>query len=170
MEFEYFRYPEKFTYIIDSPEPCSICGTVGLCFDSGGYSGVNNIDCICANCLQSGELIDLEIEPNMNFDDGSEAAKTITYKTPSLPTWQDTAWPMIDGEFPIFERIASVEDFKDKEEFLNTFVESDQTKEEVEWLWERLPRKQLNHYNEAGNISIYLFSLKDKKYWVWDAN
>ena len=53
--------------------------------------GINDIDCICSDCLKAGALIELDIEPNMNFDDGSDAAKTITYKTPALPTWQDTA-------------------------------------------------------------------------------
>lgn len=170
MKFEYFKYPEKFTFILDKPAPCSVCGEVGLWFDAGGYSGVENIECICTNCLQSGKLIEMDIEANLCFDDGSEAAQTITYKTPALPTWQDTVWPMINGEFPIFECIASVEDFKDKEEFLSSFIESNQTKDDIEWLWERLPRKKLNHYNEGGDISIYLFLLNDKKYWVWDAN
>jgi uncharacterized protein CbrC (UPF0167 family) len=106
----------------------------------------------------------------MNYDDGSEAAKTITYRTPALPTWQGTGWPMIEGKFPVFECIASAEDFHDKSEFLDSFIEEDQSKNEIEWLWSELPRKKLNHYSEGGDISVYLFSLKGKKYWVWDAN
>lgn len=170
MEFEYFRYPEKFAFKVAKPSPCSICGSVEDCFDAGGYSAIHNIECICSKCLKAGALVELEIKPNMNFNDGSEAAKTITYKTPALPTWQDTLWPMIDGQFPVFECIASVEDFNDKEEFLNSFIGSDQTKDDIEWLWDALPRKKLNHYNEGGDISVYLFSLHGKKCWVWDAN
>lgn len=170
MEFKYFRYPEKFAFRSDGPTPCSVCGIVEICFDAGGYSGVNDLDFICSKCLKDGKLLNLGIEANMNFDDGSEASNIITYKTPALPCWQDTIWPMIGGEFPVFECIASVEDFENKDEFLDTFIESDQTKEEIEWLWETLPRKKLKHYSEGGDISVYLFSLNQKKYWVWDAN
>jgi uncharacterized protein CbrC (UPF0167 family) len=170
MEFEFFKEPEKFAFKVDEPKSCSICGKVELCFDAGGYSGINEIDCICSTCLKAGALIGLEIEPNMNYDDGSEAAKTITYKTPALPTWQDTGWPVVEGKFPVFECIASAEDFRDKDEFLESFIEEDQTKDEIEWLWDHLPQKKLNHYSESGDISVYLFSLEGNKYWIWDAN
>ncbi|WP_417440857.1 CbrC family protein [Idiomarina sp.] len=170
MEFEFFRYPEKFAYKVDKPKPCSVCGKVDLCFDVGGYAGINDIDCICTDCLKAGALIELGIEPNMNFDDGSKAAETITYKTPALPTWQDIGWPMVAGEFPVFDCIASAEDFSDKTEFLNAFIEEAQKIEDIEWLWDRLPKKKLKHYSEGGDISVYLFTLKGKKYWIWDAN
>lgn len=123
MEFEYFRHPDKFAFKVDKPTPCSISGEVAICFDAGGYPGINDIDCICSKCLKTDALIEFEIESNMNFDDGSEAAKTITYKTPDLPTWQDTVWPMIECKFPVFECITSLEDFADEEEFSDSFVE-----------------------------------------------
>ena len=170
MEFEYFRYPEKFAFLTDEPMPCSVCHDRTICFDAGGYPGVNDIECVCAECLKTGKLIDLEIEPNMIFNDGSEAANTIAYRTPALPTWQDTAWPTIDGQPPIFECIASKQDFVDKQEFLDCFVENTQKKEDVAWLWDCLPDKKLNSYKEGGDISVYLFSLGNKKYWVWDSN
>ena len=170
MEFEYFKYPEKFTFQTDEPKSCSICNKTTICFDAGGYPGIKEIDCICSNCLKAGKLIDLEIEPNMIFDDGSEAVKTITYKTPALPTWQDIVWPTIDGQQPVFECVASKQDFSNKQEFLGCFIEDDQKKDEVEWLWDSLPDKKLNSYKEAGDVSVYLFSLGNKKYWVWDAN
>ncbi len=170
MQFKYFRYPEKFAHMTDNSVPCSICGEIGIWFDAGGYSGVDDIECVCTDCLQSGKLIELEIEANLSFDDGSEEATTIIYKTPSFPTWQDTFWPMINGRFPIFECIASKEDFFNKEEFLNSFIEDEQKKEDIEWLWEMLSEKKINNYNDSGDISIYLFSHENKKYWVWDAN
>lgn len=170
MEFEYFKYPEKFAFLTDGAMPCSICSEVSICFDAGGYSGLNDIDCICPKCLKAGKLFDLEIEPNMIFDDGSEASQTITYKTPALPTWQDTVWPTIDGQQPTFECIASKQDFSDRQEFLSCFIEGDQTQEDIAWVWDTLSDKKLRNYQEAGDISVYLFSLGSKKYWVWDAN
>lgn len=169
MDFEYFKYPERFAFLTDDQVACSICCDVKVCFDAGGYSGVNQIDCICSECLKAGKLIDLEIEPNMIFDDGSEASKIITYKTPGLPTWQDTAWPTINGLKPVFQCIASKQDFTGKEDFLDCFIEGDQAKEDVEWIWDTLPDRKLNSLKEAGDISVYLFSLDNRKYWVWDA-
>ncbi|WP_345848805.1 CbrC family protein [Shewanella algae] len=170
MEFLYFKYPEKFAFLTDEPKSCSICHDTKVCFDAVGYSGINDIECICESCLKAGKLIDLEIEPNLIFDDGSEAANTITYKTPALPTWQDTPWPTIDGQYPIFECIVSKQDFSDKHEFLDCFIEGSQTKSDIEWLWDALPDRKLSTYKEGGDISVYLFSLGNKKYWVWDAN
>ena len=170
MTFEYFKYPEKFAFLIEKPMPCSTCEEIGVWFDAGGYSGVEDIDCICYSCLKSGKLFDLEIEANINFDDGSDAAKTITYKTPALPAWQDTVWPIINGEFPVFECIASKEDFQNKDDFLYSFIEGEQKKDEIEWIWDSLPDKKLNKYSEGGDISVYLFSLNNEKHWVWDAS
>ncbi len=92
------------------------------------------------------------------------------YKTPALPTWQETAWPLVNGEFPVFERIASKQDFENKDEFSNSFIGEGQEKTDIEWLWGVLPEKKLSSYKEAGDISVYLFTLAGKKYWVWDAN
>ena len=170
MEFKYFKHPEQFAYKISKPAPCSVCGTVDLCFDAGSYFGGHDLECICESCLLSGALIELGVETNMVADENSEAAKTIIYKTPALPTWQDSVWPVIDGKYPVFERIASVEDFEDKQEFLNSYINLDQNTSDIEWLWDELPKKRLSHYNEGRDISVYLFSLNDKKYWIWDSN
>jgi len=130
---------------------------------------VQSIDYVCFDCLANGKLKELEIEPNLNYDDGSEASEIITYKTPALPTWQDTAWPYINGEFPVFEKIADKNDFDGKNDFLESFI-GDQEKSEIEWLWEVLPDRKIKNYKDGGDISVYLFTLNGKKYWVWDAN
>lgn len=51
MNFKYFRDPSNFTFLVDEPTECSVCGNVGIWFDSGGYAGVNDIDCICPDCM-----------------------------------------------------------------------------------------------------------------------
>ncbi|WP_179952022.1 CbrC family protein [Marinicella rhabdoformis] len=170
MEFRYFRDPEGFAFLVDSPQPCSVCSKVGVWFDTGGYAGINEIDCICEACLKSGKLIDLEIEANQYYDDDSEESVTLMYKTPALPTLQETAWPLVDGELPVFERIASKQDFESKDEFLKSFSGEGHEVSEIEWLWDRLPEKKLNSYKDAGDVSVYLFTLKGNKYWMWDAN
>jgi uncharacterized protein CbrC (UPF0167 family) len=169
MKFKYFRDPENFTFIVETPSACSLCGDVGLWFSAGGYKGVNSIKAICPSCLSAGKLIPLEIEANLTFYDGSEAYETITYKTPALPVWQDTVWPVVSGEWPIFERLASKEDFDDKSDFLNAFYAVDQTVDKVEWLWNSLPAKQIKSLREGRDVQVYLFTLNNKKLWIWDA-
>jgi len=172
MNFKYFKDPMNFSYISDKPVACSICNEIKICFDAGGYIGVEEIDYICEDCLASGKLIDLDIESNLVYaiDSSDEESLTIAYKTPAFPTWQDTAWPVVNGQYPLFERIASKEDFKDKQEFVDSFIEDEQSKSEIGWLWDMLPDKKLNNYEEAGGITVYLFSLDNRKYWIWDAN
>jgi uncharacterized protein CbrC (UPF0167 family) len=170
MNFQYFSDPTNFAYISDELVGCSVCKEETLCFDAGGYSGIESIDYICPDCLKSGKLVELDVEPNMVYGNESESTITIAYKTPALPTWQDTIWPLVNGAHPTFERIASKEDFLNQNDFIESFIGRDQKKSEITWLWDMLPKKRLKNYKEAHDISVYLFSLNHKKYWVWDAN
>ena len=172
MEFTYFKNPTSFAFLTDQEQPCSICKDVQICFDTGGYAGVNEIDCICTHCLKSGKLKSLEIEANQFYFDDSDESIELTYMTPALPTWQETIWPCIDGEFPVFEKIASKQEFENKDEFINTYYSQDNEEEpnNIDWLWEMLPEKTLKSYKDAHDISVYLFTKNGEKYWVWDAN
>ncbi len=171
MNFKYFRDPLNFAYLSDKSVSCSVCKEVKICFEAGGYVGLQDIDNICEDCLKAGKLIELGNEANLLAGDySSEAAMTIAYKTPAFPNWQDTAWPIINEQYPVFERIASKEDFNDKQEFIDSFIEEDEKKSDISWLWDMLPDKALKNYNEAPDVSIYLFSLNNRKYWVWDAS
>ncbi len=49
MEFRYFINPKDFAFLMDQPKPCSICKKVSVWFDTGGYPGVNEIECICVD-------------------------------------------------------------------------------------------------------------------------
>ena len=170
MEFQYFSDPTNFAYISKERVGCSICKKQRLCFDAGGYSAVESIDYICPACLKAGKLIDLDIESNMVYGNDNESTIIIAYQTPAFPTWQDTAWPLVDGVHPVFERIASKEDFIDQNDFIASFIELDQKRSEISWLWDTLPDQRLKNYKDAHDITVYLFSLNQKNYWVWDAN
>ena len=89
MKFQYFRDPDNFAYKMEKQAECSVCNKVGLWFDAGGFYGSNKIECICDKCFLAGKLIDLGIETNDTYHGSKEDRETISYKTPSLPTWQD---------------------------------------------------------------------------------
>lgn len=171
MKFRYFRDPENFAYRIDEESNCSICNKVGLWFDAGAYSGIGEIECICDECLLAGKLQEIEIEANEAVGGSREATEMITYKTPSLPTWQDQSWPFINGDYCIFEKIASKLDFDNKDEFQESFSSSDQENSDLDWLWEILPDTRISSLKDGNyNVSVYLFTRNGKKYCTWDAN
>ncbi len=170
MEFKYFRKPNSFAFRTDTPKGCSICGMQGIWFDGSGFNGTKDIECVCEQCLTSGKLKELEIETNIVREYGNEDADEIVFATPSLPTWQDCVWPCIDERFLVFERIASKQDFANKDEFKSAHLPEVDAITDFDFLWDTLPDQQLKNYQEGGDISVYLFSNGDKKYWLWDAN
>lgn len=171
MKYKYFRDPINFAFRVENETPCSICNESGIWFDAGGYNGSNEIDCICDKCLSNGELKKLDIESNEASEGSIEEIETIIYMTPSLPTWQDNVWPFIEGEYCIFEKIASKKDFRDKEEFVNSFSDSDKADSDLNWLWDILPEQQIRNLKEGNfDVSVYLFTSNGKNVCIWDAN
>jgi uncharacterized protein CbrC (UPF0167 family) len=170
-KFKYFRDPDNFAFKVETDLPCSICKTEGLWFDAGGFYGTNEIECICDDCLATGKLKELEIETNEASQGTLDEIETIIYKTPALPTWQGRAWPYIEGSYCVFERMASKEDFDNKDEFLNSFSERDKEQSDLDWLWEALPERKINNHHDGNfDVSVYLFTLGEKKHCIWDAN
>ena len=169
--FKYFRDPVNFSYKIKTAAPCSICSMEGLWFDAGGFTGENEIECICDLCLHTGKLKELEIATNEAMDGTSEQIEEIMYMTPRLPTWQEHLWPYINGQYCVFERMASKEDFENKKEFLDAVSAIEQGETDVELLWSLLPEKKVrNHVDGNYNVSVYLFTCGKNKYCTWDAS
>ena len=171
MKYKHFRDPDNFAYRLEDEADCSICKNKGLWFDAGSFYGVNEIDCICDKCLMSGELQSLSIETNEAFDGDKKDINEIIYKTPALPTWQGREWPFIDGQYCIFEKIASKVDFASKKDFIFSFPESERKDSDLDWLWDVLPEKKITNVKNANyDISVYLFSINGKKFCTWDAS
>ncbi|TCI01297.1 hypothetical protein EZV61_18660 [Corallincola luteus] len=170
MNFKYFRDPDNFAFKTDEPMKCSVCGMLGVWFDAGGFYGIDEIECICDECLAAGKLKALEIEANEAFGGSAEENDEIIFATPALPTWQDRVWPYVDGSFCVFERIASKQDFDSKEEFKRAFSNKVAEQSDLEWLWQTLPEKTVENYQQGGDVTVYLFSNNGAKYCTWDAN
>lgn len=171
MKFKYFREPDNFAFKVNKASNCSVCGSNGLWFDAGGFYGKNEIECICDACLADGRLLDLGIETNEAFGSDIQETEIIVYKTPALPTWQDRVWPCVNGEYCVFERMASKSDFEGKEEFKNSFSAIDRENSDLDWLWHTLPEKRITNYLKGNsNVSVYLFTCKGQKYCTWDAS
>jgi len=169
--FRYFRDPDNFAFKVDQASPCSVCGRVGLWFDAEGFYGANEIECICDDCLAQGRLKELEMETNEALEGTEEEKDIIRFRTPALPTWQDRMWPFVNGQYCVFERMASKSDFESKEEFKASFSDSDKASSDLEWLWDVLPDERIANH-KAGNfdVSVYLFTCDGKKYCTWDSS
>ena len=171
MKFKYFRDPSNFTFRIEEKSACTICEAIGLWHDAGGYCGDKEIECICDNCLAQGKLKSLGIETNLASEGSQDDIETIIYKTPSLPTWQDRTWPFINGEYCIFEKIASKYDFSNKDEFKESFSDSDKKDSDLDWLWDWLPDTEFSNLEDGSyDVSIYLFTCNGIKHCIWDAS
>lgn len=172
IEFRYFRDPLNFAYRTDEAKACSICGEVGVWLDAGGFYGSNEIECICDRCLAEGKLAELDIETNEGTEGTQEQQDIIAFRTPALPTWQDRWWPYMDGDYCVFEKIASKPDFENKEEFIQSFSKEDQDSSDLSDIWDNyLPEQKITSIKDGNyNISIYLFTRNGNKHCTWDAS
>ena len=170
MSFKYFRDPDNFSFKMDSKAKCAICDRVGLWFDGDMYCGENEIECICDSCLSEGKLIPLDISTNMTeSEDGN--ANQISYCTPCLPCWQDQFWPFVDGDYCIFEKVASQKDFTDKHDFEHSFSKSEKEHTDLDWLWNMMPETAVQNLKDgAFDVCVYIFTRKGKKFCTWDCN
>jgi len=176
MSFKYFENPAAFAYMAEDGQACHFCEATGDCLDGAHFFGQEDIDAICFKCMQAGRLVDLDISANdidasaldSSLVDSDQVSNEITYCTPSVPTWQDSSWPIRNGRPYRFIKIASKRDYKSKEQFLGSLMEKN---DDPEWLWSVLPDHKVENMKEGQyDISFYLFELKGDKLTTWDAN
>jgi len=180
--FKYFDDPMNFSYLTKGEQACSICGSVEICFDGGGFYGCKRIDSICPKCLQAGKLIELGIstnevsESNLEEKLGSkelalELTRIVEHCTPPLPTWQDKEWPFKNGDFCKFIKIASQKDFNGPEELFNSIDEELHFGRDAAEFWEMLPDTKITCIEDGNyDTSFYLFMSGEQKVVTWDCN
>ncbi len=181
MAFRYFTDPENFAYLRDDSTPCEFCGSTSHRLDGGHLYGVDDVDAVCFGCVQRGALIERDISTNsVNLDEvrnalGDDAAEslsnTIMYCTPKLPSWQDTFWPFVDGDFATFVKIASKIDFVDQKQFTDSILPDGISEPDPDWQWDMLPDHPIRNIKEGQyDMSIYLFRRAERLVTIWDAN
>jgi len=154
----------------DTESNCSICEKTEICFDGRGFYGVNEIECICEECLANGRLEDLEIFTNDVYSGSDEQRNEIAFRTPKLPTWQDVEWPFVDGDYCVFEKLASKEDFDNVDDFRKSILKADLESMDVDLVWSSMPNKKILNLSDGNHsLTIYLFSSSGKKICIWDA-
>lgn len=177
MDFAYFADPANFAYMAKPDAECHICKSSGDCLDGGNLSGLKTIAAVCFPCLKAGRLVELDISTNEilqsaldpNLGDPVSISKEIVYCTPSLPTWQDSFWPIKNGRPNRFLKIASKRDYASKEEFLDSLHDCDD--DDPDWLWDTLPDHAIRNMKEGQyDMSFYLFEFEGDKLTFWDAN
>jgi uncharacterized protein CbrC (UPF0167 family) len=182
MPFKYFKDPKKYSFSHKEKVNCTICDKKTFCYNAGSYCGDEDIEAICDKCLKDGKLIKLGITTNdVNLDQIKlkiidknkliELANEIIYKTPKLPTWQACFWPFVDDDFCVFEKIASKQDYDNKEEFTLSFSKEDRESSDMDALWASLPEQKITSLHDGNyDCSVYLFSKDNKKISLWDSN
>ena len=181
LAFPYFTDPVNFAYLRDDDAPCAFCGSTSHRLDGDHLYGVDEIDAACFDCVERGALIERDISTNsvnlklvrdtIGADAAESLTNTILYCTPKLPSWQDTYWPFVDGDFATFVKIASKTDFADQSHFADTILPDGISEPDPDWQWEMLPDHPINNLKDGQyDVSIYLFRRADRLVTIWDAN
>lgn len=118
--FKYFDKPEVFVGLIENPTTCDTCKSLKLCFDAELFYGTETLTAVCPECLANGELYDRDVftcegdikqlkvqiaqlKPSLTPQEIENIASQKTLElektTPHLVTWQDWAWPCVDGDY-----------------------------------------------------------------------
>jgi uncharacterized protein CbrC (UPF0167 family) len=181
IEFPYFADPERFSYMTKVIVACEVCGSQEKCFDTAGCYGTGSVEAICPKCLKSGKLIEFDVCTNdvggslagklkPDFDEESHS-NIIAYCTPPLPTWQDMEWPIKNGDFCRFVKIASKPDFLDKNELFAAIPEEYHFGRDADEFWEMLPEGKITNLEDGNyDVSFYLFMAGPDKVVIWDCN
>lgn len=180
--FRYFQDPLNFSYVREDNAPCHFCGSTESRIDGSHCRGEASIDAVCFDCLRNGKLIDLDLSFNdvdlkridaciPDVEKREDITNQIIYCTPPLPTWQDTLWPFVDGDFCTFLKIASKRDFKGQIEFSATVHDEYKELNDPDELWSFLPDREIRNLSEGQyNVSVYLFQRGNRLVTTWDAN
>lgn len=180
MQFSYFANPENFSFLHKADCECDICSNKTRCFDASVYFGGGSLNTVCPDCLSNGSLEKYDVFANdVSSSEGDlregldfkAHSKIILFRTPSLPVWQDMVWPIVNGDFCRFIKIASREDFDDSSDLHSSIHPRYQFGHEAGELWEMLEPNPIRNLDEAQNdISFYLFTAGKEKVVTWEAN
>lgn len=189
MKFKYFENPEIFSVISDEKVCCDLCKKDKICFEADLFSGEDEIDFICPECLQSGALKNKEITTcegdiselksqlktkhhHLNEQEIHELALTKTSElettTPKLITWQDWFWPCSEGDYCKFIGYGSKEFYQSlsksesvKQFFSDSIYYTYKEGSDIDYLWdEDMPNKAIKNYVESENFGTLFYIFK----------
>lgn len=180
--FTYFKDHLAYSFLSDGPVDCANCGKHVVCHSLSDDFGDTDKTDLCFSCLNNGAA--QKVDHWLNDAYPTEAviqkhgelkarqmADTITYCTPMLPTWQGMAWPILDGDFCRFIKLASQADFANAEDLHACVPEDELFGHGPQDLWEIIPEKPITSLKDGNyDISFYLFESKNKKLVLWDAS
>ena len=181
IEFKYFAEPENFAFLNTEIDTCEVCGEKKTCFDTSSYFGEGELEAVCDTCMAEGKLLELDIcgndipfnanvllSPELNTD---EHTNMIAYCTPKLPAWQAMQWPIKNGDFCRFIKLASRNDFSGKEELFRAIPDDYKCDHSADDFWEMIPCNKITNLDDGNyDTSFYLFMSGDEKIVIWDCN
>lgn len=126
--FRYFRSPHAFSTYSKAPKRCDLCESARAGY-GGPFSGEDELEFVCEECLVAGELAEVEMTTN-GGDAGAledqlrarglsggaleeeltEKTEELETRTPPLESWQDFFWPAHCGDYCCFVKEAGCAD------------------------------------------------------------
>lgn len=200
MKFKYFEYPELFVGFRDTEVTCDICRQRKMCFNAESFYGTLKLSSICAECLGSGKLNELDsftcdgdiqklmgqlrkLNPSFTDEEIKQSAKQKSFElektTPHLITWQDWSWPSAEGDYckfigygskPFYNHLAK--NLSVIEFFKNSFYDPESYHDE---LWtDAVPDISIKHYDDSNQYSTLFYVFKslhsDRIITIWDCD
>lgn len=186
---KYFQSPDNFAIFHDGIAECDICGNGKRCFDASFFYGENAIDAVCADCLSSHRLSDIdssscqgdigELKRQLRFLNPSlgpveidriagEKTVELEKSTPPVITWQDWDWPCADGDYcrfigygsrGLYNRLAK--DGNGKQVFADSIYYNQEDETNTDKLWdESMPQREIRNNEEAEVLSVLFYVFK----------
>lgn len=200
MTFKYFDKPNIFVGFRDEETICDTCGQHTSCFDAQVFYGRDELTSICAECLGSGKLIEMNastctgdikklveqlklLNPTLPEDEINELARKKTIElektTPHLITWQEWYWPCSDGDYCKFIGYGSKPFYKELANgrsvetfFKDSFYEADSY--HVDLWTDALADDLIKDYNDSDQYETLFYVFKslnsDRIITMWDCN
>lgn len=185
--YPYFADPEHFSTWSDHSQECSLCGEEKPGFE-GPFYGEDEIEFICENCLERGEIVEIgattndgdmeslreqivEMQPNLKEEQVARQVEqkyaALAEQTPPMATHSPLLWPAHCGDFCIYIKEAGRADLQKLAPgadshafFLMHFLQSDQH-QDAEKIHARMRRESTENNHISHSPAVYLFQCRN---------
>lgn len=191
MNFKYFKHANKFANWLEEPTTCDFCEAEKRCIDASTFYGEDELAAICADCLKTGKLRDVDaftcegdieelqkqlkaLHPTLSEAElqklSIEKTDELERTTPKITAWQDWFWPCAGGEYCSFIGYGSKAMYHDldpdgdgEEFFKNSMYHTVEDLSDVDELWEEsLPEDAIESLEETTEMDTLFYVFRSQ--------
>ena len=117
-EFRYHPDPLRTGSVIESPDPCLVCGQArGYLYDGPIYTESDSEPAVCPWCIPDGSAAETLAPTFVDSEACAEgipgaAIDEITTRTPGYSAWQSEVWPACCGDATVFQGPTGIQELR----------------------------------------------------------